>query len=141
MLYIKVLAGAANMGTMEKLRILVVDDHQEIRKGVRALLSSQSDWIVCGEAEDGIEALEKAKELRPDIILMDVSMPRMDGIEATRILSRELPESGVVIVSQNDRAIVSTQAESAGALAFIAKSELALRLTPTIAEISTRRRL
>jgi PAS domain S-box-containing protein len=123
---------------MEILRILVVDDHQDVRQGVRALLSSHADWLICGEAEDGIDALEKARKLRPDIILMDVTMPRMNGIEATKILSRELPHSKVVIVSQNDRAVVSRQARDAGAEAFIAKSDMALGLTSTIEEISAR---
>jgi PAS domain S-box-containing protein len=126
---------------METLRILVVDDHQNVRQGVRALLSSHAGWLICGEAEDGIDALEKARELLPDIILMDVTMPRMNGIEATRILSRELPQSKVVIVSQNDRAIVSRQAKDAGAEAFVAKSDIVRGLLSTIEGICAGRRL
>jgi DNA-binding NarL/FixJ family response regulator len=124
---------------MGPLRILVVDDYREIRKGVGALLSSQAGWLICGEAEDGIDALAKARNLRPDVILMDVAMPRMDGIEATRILSRELPESKVVLVSQNGRSIVSRQAQDAGASAFVAKSDLAHELISTVKEIAARR--
>ena len=59
---------------MNALRILIVDDHEAVRQGVRALLSSSDDWTVCGEAGDGIEAVEKAKSLRPDVVLMDISM-------------------------------------------------------------------
>jgi DNA-binding NarL/FixJ family response regulator len=85
---------------MTPLRILVVDDHEEIRKGIKALLSAHKRWSICGEAEDGIEGVEKAIKLRPDVIIMDVSMPRMNGIEATRILHTEIPNSDVVILSQ-----------------------------------------
>jgi two-component system nitrate/nitrite response regulator NarL len=74
------------------LQILLVDDQPSVRNGIRSLLGSRPEWKICGEASDGLEGVEKAKELRPDIILMDVSMPRMNGLDATRILRRELPE-------------------------------------------------
>ncbi|MFZ0322196.1 MAG: response regulator transcription factor, partial [Candidatus Sulfotelmatobacter sp.] len=76
---------------MSSLSILVVDDHEVVRQGIRALLASRPGWSVCGEASDGVEAVEKAKRLCPDVVVMDVSMPRMDGIEATRIIRREVP--------------------------------------------------
>ena len=74
-------------------QILIVDDHVYVRRGVRSLLSSRPEWKVCGEAVDGVEAVEKAKALRPDVVLMDISMPRMNGVEASRIIRREVPES------------------------------------------------
>ena len=82
------------------MRILIVDDHELIRKSVRALLSARADLSVCGEAKDGLEAIEKTKSLRPDIILMDVSMPRMDGLVASEAILREFPECNVIMVSQ-----------------------------------------
>ena len=117
---------------MSSVSILIVDDNQTIRRGIRSLVASQPDWVVCGEAADGLEAVEKAKQLRPDVVLMDISMPRMNGIEATRIIRREVPESQVIIVSQNDPTIGARQASEIGARGYVAKSELARTLLPTI---------
>jgi YesN/AraC family two-component response regulator len=66
---------------MGSLRNLVVDDHEAILRGVRPLLASRTDWFVCGEARDGVEAVEKVKSMRPDLVLMDISMPRMEGVK------------------------------------------------------------
>ena len=73
--------------------ILIVDDHEAVRRGLRQRLSCRPEWRICGEAADGIQGVEKAKALPPAIVLLDVSMPRMDGLELTRILGRDLPES------------------------------------------------
>ena len=90
-------------------QILIVDDHEFVRRGLRSLLSTHPQWAICGEAADGLEAVEKAKALRPDVVLMDISMPRMNGLEATRIIRKEVPESKVVIVSQIDPTVVHNQ--------------------------------
>jgi PAS domain S-box-containing protein len=117
---------------MGSLRILIVDDHETVRRGVRILLSSRRDWVVCGEAGDGFEAVEKAKSLRPDVVLMDISMPRMDGVEATRIIRREVPESKVIIVSQNDLMVVSSQIAGIDASGYVNKADLARDLLPAV---------
>jgi PAS domain S-box-containing protein len=117
---------------MGSLRILIVDDHETVRRGVRILLSSRRDWVVCGEAGDGFEAVEKAKSLRPDVVLMDISMPGMDGVEATKIIRREVPESKVIIVSQNDLTVVSKQIADIDASGYVNKADLARDLIPAV---------
>ena len=112
--------------------ILIVDEHEAIRRGLRTLLSSRPEWRICGEATDGIQGVEKAKTLRPAVVLMDISMPRMDGLEATRILRREAPECKIVIISQNASDIARRQSEEVGAAAYVAKHDLARELIPTL---------
>lgn len=102
-------------------RILVVDDNEPVRRGIQSLLSSRKDWFVCGEAADGLQAVEQAKLLHPDLIIMDVSMPNMNGLEATRVIRREVRGSRILIISQNDPAIVRRQAIEARAQGFIEK--------------------
>ena len=121
-----------NEGHLSSLRILVVDDHETVRRSLRSLLSSRANWVVCGEAADGLEAVEKAKALRPNVVLMDISMPGMNGFDATRIIRRELPESKVVIVSQNDPTIVSRHLLEVDAAAYVAKADLSRDLLATI---------
>jgi signal transduction histidine kinase len=87
--------------------ILIVDDHPAMRTGIRLLLASRPEWHVCGEAVDGIDAVEKVNQLKPDVVLMDVSMPRMDGLTAMRIIQRKAPRSRVIIVTQDDVATMT----------------------------------
>lgn len=87
---------------MEPLRILLVDDSSLFRKGLLSLLSSREDMLVVGEAGDGLEAIEKVRELLPDLILMDINMPRCNGIEATRHIKEELPYATVIMLTVSD---------------------------------------
>ncbi len=119
-------------GPLSPLRILLVDDQEPVRRGLRCLLSSRTDWLVCGEAVDGLEAVEKAKTLRPNVVLMDISMPRMNGLDATRIIRQEVPESQVILISQNDPTIVDRQSAELGVCGYVAKADLSRDLQPAI---------
>ena len=114
-------------------RVLVVDDQPSMRQALRAILVGHADLAVIGEAADGIEAVDMASELRPDVILMDVQMPRMDGIQATKIIKALQPEITVIGVSGNDSTLLKGKMKEAGAAALIPKGALAERLYEAIA--------
>ena len=106
----------------EKTTVLLVDDHTLFREGMASLLSAQQDIEVVGEASDGLEALEKARELAPDLILMDIRMPRCGGLEATRLIKQELPHTRIVMltVSEDDQDLF--EAVSLGAEGYLLKT-------------------
>lgn len=106
---------------MKRIQILLVDDHALFRKGLVGLLKSEEAFEVVGEAEDGVEAVEKAKQLKPDIILMDISMPQMDGIEATRKIREVLPSTKVVILTILEEDERLFDAIKAGANGYVLK--------------------
>jgi DNA-binding NarL/FixJ family response regulator len=87
---------------VEKIRVLIVDDHTLFRRGIADVLSSRNDLEVAGEAADGLEAIEKARQLRPEVILMDLNMPNCTGLEAIQALQTELPESNVLILTVSE---------------------------------------
>jgi two-component system, NarL family, nitrate/nitrite response regulator NarL len=104
------------------IRILVVDDHVVFRKGLISLLSDQPEFEVAGEATNGREAVSKARELMPDIILMDVSMPDMDGLQATRRITQEIPNARIVILSVSDTDESLFEAVKRGAQGYLLKN-------------------
>ena len=106
---------------MHKIRVLIVDDHTLVRDGIKALLSLVSDIEVVGEAENGKEAIEKVKELAPEVVLMDLSMPVMSGLEATRRIRKEFPKTKVIAVTQYDDSEYVIPVIEAGACGFVTK--------------------
>jgi PAS domain S-box-containing protein len=117
---------------MPPAKILLVDDDARVRRLISSMLSRHSGWEICGEAGDGQQSVELARATNPDVVLMDISMPGMNGLEATRILRREIPRTDVILVSQNDPKIISDQAANVGARAYCSKSDLARNLVPII---------
>jgi DNA-binding NarL/FixJ family response regulator len=103
------------------IRVLLVDDQPVVRRGLRVLFRLEPDLQVVGEASTGTEALALAQTLTPDVVLMDIEMPEMDGIEATAALRRVVPQSAVVILSIHDDAQTRGRAQAAGAVAFVEK--------------------
>jgi len=107
---------------MTKARVLIADDHGLFREGLASILSSQPDLELVGVAHDGVEALVKAQALKPDLILMDIQMPGCDGIEATRLIKQELPETKIVIVTVSEEDDNLFEAIKSGAQGYILKS-------------------
>lgn len=106
----------------EQIRVLIVDDHRLLRQGLRAVLELEPGLSVLGEAGDGVEAVQLAHELRPDVVVMDLRMPVMDGIEATSRIHRELADTEVVILSAETDAATIVASVRAGALGCLGKS-------------------
>ena len=117
------------------MRILVADDHELVRRGVRSLLQTRSDIEVCGEASDGREAIEQARHLSPDLIVMDISMPSLNGLEATREIRRTLPTIDILILSQHNSTEMMRQAFNAGARGYVVKTAISQDLLHAIDKV------
>jgi DNA-binding NarL/FixJ family response regulator len=103
--------------------ILLVDDSPLIRRSLRRLLETESNWVICGEAENGCDAIEKAKELRPDLIVIDLAMPVLHGIVATSLLKQIMPAVSIVMFTSFSNPHIKRSAMAAGLDAFVDKSE------------------
>ena len=121
---------------MDKIKILVVDDHAVMRDGIRALVGVHEDIEIVGEASEGREAVEKVKELVPDVVVMDITMPEMDGMEATRRIVKGNPEVKVLILTQHDNKEYALSAIKAGAAGYVPKRALGSDLISAIRAIS-----
>jgi two-component system response regulator NreC len=119
------------------LRILVADDQPYVRRAVRALLESKRDWEVCGEASDGQEAIERTQELHPDVVVMDVSMPRLNGLEATRQIHQSFPHAQVLILTFHDFPDLARVAQNAGARGCLLKADSSRYLIPAVESLDT----
>jgi len=117
---------------MTALRILVADDHEIVRRGLCAILASHVGWEVCGETGDGREAVEKAKELSPDIVILDIGMPSLNGLDATRQILRHNPEQCVLILTVSDAQQVIEEVLQAGARGFVLKTDAAQDLATAV---------
>ncbi|MGH7207717.1 MAG: response regulator [Nitrospiraceae bacterium] len=120
---------------MERIKVLVADDHRVVREGLIAILKTKENIEVVGEAQDGQEAIEKARTLEPDVILMDVSMPRMGGVEATRQIKREFPHIGIIALTMYDEQQYIFDLVRAGATGYLLKDTESSQIVEAIRAI------
>lgn len=121
---------------MTPLRILIADDHELVRKGLRSVLDSQPGWTICGEAVNGREAVDLAKQLTPDIVVMDVTMPELNGLEATRQICKVRPSTEVLILTVHESEQLVGEVLAAGARGYILKGDTTRLLVAAIESIS-----
>ncbi len=120
---------------MERIRVLIADDHRVVREGLAAILNTKENIEVVGEAQNGQEAVEKARSLVPDVILMDVSMPGMGGVEATRVIKRELPHIGIVALTMYEEEQYIFDLVRAGATGYLLKDTDSAQIVAAIQSI------
>jgi DNA-binding NarL/FixJ family response regulator len=116
-------------------RILIADDHEGMRKTLRSLLESRADFMICGEAADGIEAINKTKEMEPDLLVLDISMPNVDGLEAARVIRKFFPAIRILILSVHRSSQILKEAQKIGVNRFVEKSENGKFLLKAIDEV------
>jgi two-component system, NarL family, response regulator NreC len=118
------------------MRILIADDNEMVRRRVTGILSSVPNWEVCGQAMDGEEAIQKARELLPDLILLDISLPGLSGLEAARLLRQKVPKTKILVMTQHDPIPFLPCVLEAGAHACVEKSRLGMDLLASIKSIT-----
>jgi len=120
----------------KKLRLLVADDHELVRHGIRGLLQAHSGWEVIGEASTGKEAVLKSKNLQPDVAILDITMPSLDGLEATRQIAEASPQTKVLILTMHESDQMVRRVLEAGARGYVLKSDLAGQLVKAVEHVS-----
>lgn len=118
--------------TPSSLRILVADDNEEIRNGICSALEARQGWIVCGRAVDGNDAIQKAIELRPDVMLVDVSMPGLNGFEVAECVHEQLPDAEILIVTEHDARTLRYLPSQPGVRGYVVKSRIERDLIPAV---------
>jgi DNA-binding NarL/FixJ family response regulator len=126
-------------GFAMKLRILLADDHEIVRRGLCSLLQKHDGWEVCGEASDGAEAIAMAQQLKPDVIIVDIGMPRLNGLDTTRQLLQMDPRFKVIVLTITDSDQIIREALNAGARGFILKSDAARDLVSAVEALQSKR--
>ncbi|MFZ0136969.1 MAG: response regulator transcription factor [Candidatus Sulfotelmatobacter sp.] len=126
-------------GGLNVLRILIADDHEVARKGIRSLLESHPEWEVCAEASDGREAVECASRLEPDIILLDIGMPNLNGLDAARQILATTPGARILILTVHDSEQVVREVLAVGARGFLLKSDAGRDLLAAVEALQRRR--
>lgn len=121
---------------MEKIRVLLADDHETVREGLRLIISSEPDMEVVGEAGDGAAALAAAEALRPQVVVMDITMPRMNGLEATQKLARRFPDVRVLTLTRHGDAAYLQQLLEAGVAGYVLKQSRATELLHAIRAVA-----
>jgi DNA-binding NarL/FixJ family response regulator len=122
-----------------KLRILLADDHEIVRQGLCSLLQKHDGWEVCGEASDGRKAIEMAKQLKPDVVIVDIGMPHLNGLDTTRQLLQHDPQFKIIVLTITDSDQVIREALNAGARGFVLKSDAARDLVSAVEALQSNR--
>ncbi|HEY2459432.1 MAG TPA: response regulator transcription factor [Candidatus Acidoferrum sp.] len=120
---------------MDRLRILIADDHEIFRRGLRSLLESHADFEIIGEAVNGQDALEKTRQLSPDVVILDITMPILNGLDAARAMRKESLPAQILILSQYESRDMRPRALEAGAKDYVSKSDVARDLVAAIDRI------
>jgi DNA-binding NarL/FixJ family response regulator len=124
---------------MKDFRILIADDHEVVRRGIRALLEHRPGWEVCGEAGDGREAVEKTRELKPDLVLLDIGMPNLNGIDAARQILTNAPATHILVLTMHYSQQVVREILAAGARGFLLKSDAGRDLVTAVEAVQNQR--
>ena len=123
---------------MSAFRILIADDHEIVRQGIRSLIENHPGWQVCAEADDGRSAVEKTRELRPDLVLLDVGMPNLNGLDAARQILEMAPQTRVLILTMHESEQIVREVLEVGARGFLLKSDAARDLVSAIQALQRR---